>query len=332
VETLFEMTKPSKNPSLDLLSSTEGFLHYYALSCLQMKRDSDAVHATEFLLQRFPRHKLNPSIDPPAFTKLLDSIIPYPIHQIGFYLGARASVAQLPAPIDHRSDLSTLGNGRNAPKIINAKRIDFGFERLYNIGFRSGIGTGVSWEALGFNTVYNSPGFSGDNPREGDWTVTLKERYDFVQVPLRYQYRFNGRINGTKKTRSDLFVEFGSFGRALVRGQARVAGIKWHADNSQELSSTILEGPPPRRQLFAIGGIAGVGYHLDFETFILFARLSGQLEWVRWYANVNRYPLSYENLFWEYQVADQYAQLNSLSFAVGISLPKNYRVKNFKVL
>jgi hypothetical protein len=187
----------------------------------------------------------------------------------------------------------------------------------------------LAWEALGSYRAYCSPDCQTGT---GSWQISLEERYNFLKVPLMYQHRFGGSRNSKVQAQKDAFVEAGLYGRVLLNSQTKVHTTRILPEGKQEVSSIILDGQPPRREVLAMGGSLGVGYHLHLSGFSLFARLALQFEMLRKYKTNAQRQEDHEHLLWEYHAADQYLRLNSLQLVVGAYLQQRYRVKNFKQL
>jgi hypothetical protein len=335
LEELFESTQPIHEPSNDLLSATERFMHYYALSCLEMGRDSEAIAATELLMERFPHHVLNPEKDPLEFARVLDSIVPYPVHQFGLVCGPTITIVAMHAPISFRTDLPagldsirtlSLHPGDSGFKHIEQRtRVDMGFQWIRSLSYNASVTMGIGWEAMGYSRYYNAP-----QNAPSKWQVELHEKFDFLRIPFFYQYRFTGKLKSARKAHTDLLIHTGIYARVLLYSRATLVATTFQGGSLLQTTTNVLNGPPPRREVFAMGGTFGLGYHLDFREFSIYMRFSANLEFTRQYSQNEKYPEEYQHLLWEYHIADQYMKLNSVQFTVGFFLPHRYRIKNFK--
>jgi hypothetical protein len=320
IRLLFDVTAGSNNN--ELLSATEGFMHFYALSCLQLGRDSLAEEATKLLLTRFPTHSLRVENDPPAFAKLLREIVPYPKNCFGLHTGLKYTVVKLRNPINIYTDLA---NSRPKPKDEGKLQPEFGLEWIHNFSFRGGFSTGLTYEALGFSREYKS-----NNKIETDstWAVDFKQSAHYIQVPLQMQLRFGYRRKPERHQTSNFFVEAGVFGRALIASSSTVVGTNYLGLYPVEtITANIkVDGKPPRREMFAMGGMAAFGYNFDLGGFSLSAKVSGQIRFAGLVSTDDRYPDPYESIVWQYNVSDQSARLHSIQLTVGAFLPGNYKV------
>jgi hypothetical protein len=317
---LFDVTAGSKNN--ELLSATEGFMHFYALSCLQLGWDSLAEEAIKLLLTRFPTHSLRVENDPPAFATLLREIVPYPKNRFGLHSGLKYTVARLSNPINIYTDLAISKprrevNGRLQP--------EFGLEWIHNFSFRGGYSTGLTYEALGFSREYKSNNKIGT---DSTWTVDFRQSAHYIQVPLQLQLRFGYRRNPERHQTSNFFVEAGVFGRALIASSSTVVGKNYLGlyPVDEIIANNKVDGKPPRREMYAMGGMAAFGYNFDLGGFSLSATVSGQIRFAGRVSNDSRYLDSYESIVWQYKVSDQYARLHSIQLTMGAFLPGNYKV------
>lgn len=331
VGTLYDATKPSENPSLELLSVTETFLHFYALSCLAQNKHTSAEMATSRLLERFPLHQIDPDMDPPQFRMLLDSLVPYGANHYGIYGGTNYCLIRNEDPTALRTDITPSGPLTIGPIFRGLPRYDVGFIWQHHFGFRHSWVSGIGLNGMAYFTRYASREFERIQAQEGDWIITQYDKYTFLNVPLTYQYRFPiGK--GHARRRLWLGLEIGGYGKLLFRGETELLTSEWKKEDGtnlvEDVVHTTISSPLERRQRLSAGLTGGVSFQADYGPLSFFVRASGQWGLTQMRRADSEYDDEFQQYIWQYHIVDQNFKMHALQLTVGIMFPKTYRVKN----
>jgi hypothetical protein len=329
---LFAQTKPSLDPTVELQTVAERFMHLYALSNLQLYKRAEALEATTLLLLRFPSHKLDRNIDPPHFKFLLDSLLPYHANHFGVFAGGNRSFAGITDPIALHTDITVGGAKALGPIFRSRQGFLLGLEWQHHFGYQHSLVTGIGVQTLGFSTDSYSRYFDARDAADGDWYMRVDEHYGLIQLPLAYQYRLPIHQYGAKGP-SWLGLQAGVYGQYLFQAGGEITALTWAPQDcdtcirQKETHATIVS-PLDRRVRWGAGLQAGLTFQTQLGAYSYYLRVSGQLGFTQWRARGTEYDESFLEFIWLYHLTDQNFRLHNVNVTLGLLIPKGNRVKN----
>lgn len=332
-DSLYHVTERHAHPSRDLMNATETFYNLYVMSNLALSRNEEAERATSQYLQRFPRLEVNEEVDPPGLRLLLDTLVPYARTHLGVYAGANFSLAQVAEPSPVFNDITAGGALRQGPTFRNRPRMDLGFEWQRHFGYQHSLLVGLGYEALAMATDYASSHFDARDAKQGDWSLSQYDKYNFVKLPVSYQYRIP-LFQKKNHRQSWLGMNVGGFARVLVHSESELLATTYLNPDSADprpKSTRYTIAPPQIRREYLTGGLqAGIGYQADYGYFSFYLRLTAQVGLSQMRKDNSEYQDDFQEYIWLYQLSDQNFRLHSLKLTAGFLLPSSYSVHRIK--
>ncbi|MFN8394382.1 MAG: hypothetical protein U0176_06890 [Bacteroidia bacterium] len=329
VDSLFEMSDPHEDPSLDMLNATEKFMQLYVRTASTVGRNDLAESAMELMLERFPAFKPDPELDPPQMTALLDSLVAYPASQIGIVGGMNLNLISSSGRSALYYDLT--GDEHHAANPDRRERVgySFGVDWTKSLAFRHSLSVGAYFAHETFGQLYQDIA-TKDSATSGDWRMAQREKLNFIHIPLQYQFRFPmGRHDG--RVYSWFSLHGGVFGRYIFHAETELGITRWFTEDGvvkSDEDELAVSRTIDRRNRMSGGVLMGVSFQMDLEEFSWFLRLYGQLGLTQMRKEGTEYNSEYIEYLWNLHLEEHNFYLHSLNLSLGIALPRGNRVKN----
>ncbi|HEX2900579.1 MAG TPA: hypothetical protein VHS96_12735, partial [Bacteroidia bacterium] len=329
ISTLFEATRPQADPSLDLLTTTEKFMRLYMKAAITEGREQLAESTLELLLERFPRFELDPEQDPPQMVRYMDSLVAYPANHLGIFAGPSFCFVDIPDPAPLYYDLGANAQSGTVPNARHRSGYQFGAEWIHYFGYRhsfvAGLGVAHATHAL----TYQDIAVPGQNTA-GDWEIIQREKTNFIQLPVQYQYRL--RLDPHHRSHTSwLSVRAGFFGCLRLHSETELETTTWVKvgtgidDRTQEAT---IGGMSHRRVRWATGAQLGFAYQMNLTGFAWYVRGFAQYGFTQMRKADSEYESTYQEYLWNYHLGDHNFRLHSVNLVLGVLVPHGNRVKN----
>lgn len=335
VDQLLEATRSTHKPTLDMLNATERFIHIYLLAAYAMDRLDLAEITLPAYIQRFPRFEANPNLDPAQMILDLDSLIAYPLHELGAWGGPQLCMVQALNPQSLRYDLDGEFPTEALPTYHHRFGYQLGIQYTHHLGYRHGLRAAFAFNrqvwAARYGTVETDDEGAGTL---GDWIIYATDHYNLLRLPLSYQFR-TPLGNPKDGPATWLQLEVGVYGTLLVHGETSLENYVWSRAAGDSLSQDAqpiltIGNPIERRTRGTVGGLAAVGFQMDFDRFSWFLRIQGQYGLTQMRSLGSEYHDDFVSHLFEYQLVDNNFRLHTLGLETGISLRYGSKVKDIR--
>jgi hypothetical protein len=329
VEQLFEKTSPERNPKLELLSTTEKFFRLYIRTTTTLGRNDLAEGTMELLLKRFPDFHADPEQDPPQMVRFLDSLVAYPKNHIGLFGGASFCFVQLRNPAPLYYDLSGSSELGITPDVRHRAGYQFGAEWIHYFAYRHSFVLGIGAEHATHAMTYKNVQVQDENSA-GDWKIIQRERTNFLQLPLQYQYRI--RLDPKHKEHTSwISLRAGVFGSFRLHSETELETTYWVkvGENVQERTQYANIGAmSDRRVRFASGLQLGMAWQMNYANISWYIRGFAQYGLTQLRKSGSEYSADFQPYLWNYHIGENNFRLHSVNLVAGVLLPSGNDVQN----
>jgi hypothetical protein len=329
VSELFAKTSPERNPKLELLSTTEKFLRLYIRTATTIGRHDLAEGTMELLLKRFPDFHPDPEQDPPQMVRYLDSLVAYPKNHVGVFGGASFCFVQLRHPAPLYYDLGGSGEIGITPGVRHRAGYQFGAEWIHYFAYRHSFVLGLGAEHSTHAMTYKKVEVTDENS-VGDWMIIQRERTNFLQLPLQYQYRI--RLDPKHKEHTS-WISFraGVFGSFRLHSETELETTYWvkvGANVQERTQFANIGSMSDRRVRFAAGLQLGMAWQMNYANISWYLRGFAQYGFTQMRKPGSEYSADFQPYLWNYHIGENNFQLHSVNLVAGVLLPTGNDVQN----
>ncbi|MEY3443708.1 MAG: hypothetical protein RLZZ519_1989 [Bacteroidota bacterium] len=329
ISELFEKTRPEKKPKLELLSATENFFRLYIQTTTTLGRNDLAESAMDLLLKRFPEFHPDPEQDPLQMIQYLDSLVAYPKNHLGVFAGPSFCYVQLRNPSPLYYDLGGATDNGITPGVRHRAGYQFGAEWSHYFGYRHSFVVGLGAVHATHAFTYELNQVPGENSA-GDWKIIQRERTNFLQLPLQYQYRI--RLDPHHKEHTSwLSFRAGLFGSLRLHSETELETTSWLkvASSVREQTEIATIGGMSERRVRWAGGLQlGLSYQMNFSNISWYIRGFAQYGLTQMRKSGSEYAVDFQPYLWNYHIGDNNFNLHSLNLVGGLMIPSGNAVKN----